>query len=95
MHPLLAGFFLAWRERTKYAKDSDYVFPSVKLRGKKSAVRVHHGAEILAPGSHHRGMGWIVGWKFPLFATKFLRMMVAREGVEPPTPAFSGLRSTT
>jgi len=35
MHPLLAGFLLAWRERTKYAKESDYVFPSVKLRGKK------------------------------------------------------------
>jgi integrase len=24
MHPLLAGFPLAWRERTKYAKESDY-----------------------------------------------------------------------
>ena len=35
-------------------------------------------------------MGWIVGWKFPLFATKFFGMMVARDGVEPPTPAFSG-----
>ena len=42
-----------------------------------------------------RIMGWIVGWKFPLFATKFFEMMVARDGVEPPTPAFSGLRSTT
>src|SRR5215469_4269007 len=35
MHPLLAGFLLAWHERTKYTKESDYVFPSVKLRGKK------------------------------------------------------------
>ena len=26
---------------------------------------------------------------------KFFRIMVARDGVEPPTPAFSGLRSTT
>ena len=25
----------------------------------------------------------------------WLQMMVARDGVEPPTPAFSGLRSTT
>jgi hypothetical protein len=25
--------------------------------------------------------------------TKFFRMMVARDGVEPPTPAFSGLYS--
>ncbi len=35
MHPLLAGFLLAWRERTKYAKNGDFVFPSVKLKGKK------------------------------------------------------------
>jgi hypothetical protein len=28
-------------------------------------------------------------------STKFFGMMVARDGVEPPTPAFSGLRSTT
>jgi len=40
-----------------------------------------------------RIMGWIVGWKFRLSAAKFLRMMVARDGVEPPTPAFSGLYS--
>ena len=31
----LAGFLLAWRERTKYAEEGDYVFPSVNLRGKK------------------------------------------------------------
>jgi integrase len=35
MHPLLAGFLLAWRERTPYVKDNDFVFPSVKLKGKK------------------------------------------------------------
>lgn len=32
--PVLAGF-LAWRERTPYAKDGDYVFPSFRLKGKK------------------------------------------------------------
>src|SRR5207237_3817844 len=35
MHPLLAGFLLAWRERTRYPNDNDYVFPSVRLGGKK------------------------------------------------------------
>src|SRR5207253_3093058 len=35
LHPLLAGFMLAWRERTHYPRDNDYVFPSVKLGGKK------------------------------------------------------------
>src|ERR1700685_4197912 len=35
MHPVLAGFLMAWRERTPYAKDSDFVFPSFRLKGKK------------------------------------------------------------
>ncbi len=51
MHPLLAGFLLAWHERTKYAKESDYVFPSVKLRGKKP---LSASIMALAPRSHKR-----------------------------------------
>src|ERR1700682_1861145 len=35
MHPLLAGFLLVWREKTPYAKDNDFVFPSTRLKGKK------------------------------------------------------------
>jgi integrase len=35
MHSVLAGFLMAWRERTPYAKDDDYVFPSFRLKGKK------------------------------------------------------------
>ena len=40
-------------------------------------------------GSNLRIVGWIVGWEFSPKAAKFFRMMVARDGVEPPTPAFS------
>jgi hypothetical protein len=42
-----------------------------------------------------RIVGWIVGWEFRLLVAKSFGMMVARDGVEPPTPAFSGLRSTS
>src|SRR5258707_1240392 len=35
MHPLLAGFLLAWREKTSYARENDFVFPSTRLKGKK------------------------------------------------------------
>jgi integrase len=35
MHPVLAGFLMAWRERTPYAKDNDFVFPSFRLKGRK------------------------------------------------------------
>jgi len=36
-------------------------------------------------------LGGIVGGKFRRCAAKLFRMMVARDGIEPPTPAFSGL----
>jgi hypothetical protein len=39
-----------------------------------------------------RIVGGIAGGKFRVRAAKFFGMMVARDGVEPPTPAFSGLR---
>ncbi len=35
MHPLLAGFLLAWREKTTYPRDEDFVFPSTRLNGAK------------------------------------------------------------
>jgi Phage integrase family len=35
MHAVLAGFLMAWREKTPYAKDDDYVLPSIRLKGKK------------------------------------------------------------
>jgi integrase len=35
MHPVLAGFLMAWRERTPYAKNKHYVFPSFRLKGRK------------------------------------------------------------
>ena len=35
MHPLLAGFLLALRDKTPFGKDTDFVFPSVRLKGKK------------------------------------------------------------
>jgi integrase len=35
MHPLLAAFLQAWHEQTPYAKPTDFVFPSFKLKGAK------------------------------------------------------------
>ena len=45
--------------------------------------------------SSMRIVGGIVGGEFRACAAKPFRMMVARDGVEPPTPAFSGLDSTS
>jgi hypothetical protein len=51
----------------------------------------HGEGSVRNRGSDLRIVGWIVGWKFRLCATKSFEMMVARDGVEPPTPAFSEL----
>jgi len=68
---------------------------------------LHAGCARQVPGTAHGGqnspahrassvriMGWIVVWKIRLSAAKFFGMMVARDGVEPPTPAFSGPKLT-
>ncbi len=38
MHPLLAAHLLAWRKETLYPSDDDFVFPSLRLKGKKPPV---------------------------------------------------------
>ena len=38
MHPLLAAHLLAWRKETLYPADEDFVFPSLRLKGKKPPV---------------------------------------------------------
>jgi hypothetical protein len=53
----------------------------------------HGDGSMRNHGSDLRILGWIVGWEFSSKAAKCFRMMVARDGVEPPTPAFSGLAS--
>jgi integrase len=35
MHPVLAGFLMAWRERSPYAQNTDYAFPSFRLKGRR------------------------------------------------------------
>jgi hypothetical protein len=35
MHPLLVEFLLARRDKMPLVKDTDFVFPSVRLKGKK------------------------------------------------------------
>ena len=34
LHHLLARHLLDWKQRTPYAADSDFIFPSLKARGK-------------------------------------------------------------
>lgn len=56
MHPLLAGFLLAWREKTPYAKDNDFVFPSTRLKGKKPLSASTLAQKCLRPAAVKAGV---------------------------------------
>jgi integrase len=145
LHSLLADFMRAWKGQTPYPQPQDWVFPSLKLRGRrpraanmlvqdhirpaavKAGVLAH--TDTFRFGFHnlrHSLASFLVRTKtdpktvqallghadvkttLQLYShsvsedprteamsrkpTKRLKRMVARDGVEPPTPAFSGTR---
>ena len=65
----LAGFLLAWRERTKYGKESDYVFPSVKLRGQKPLSASIMVQKYLCPAAISAGVIPATGRDASVFTT--------------------------
>jgi integrase len=56
MHPILAGFLMAWREATPFAKDNDYVFPSFRLKGKKPLSASIMAQKYLRPAAVKAGV---------------------------------------
>ena len=49
MHPILAAILKNWRRETPYAKDEDWVFPSLKLRGKQPRTASTIVADYIRP----------------------------------------------
>ena len=60
----------------------------------KSALMKHVKQLVLTPRERPSGPVFEVSGAFDLLGNKDVMPVVARDGVEPPTPAFSGLRST-
>ena len=56
MHPVLAGFLMAWRERTPYAEDDDFVFTSSRLKGKKPLSASIMVQKYLRPAAINAGI---------------------------------------
>jgi hypothetical protein len=59
MHPLLAGFLLAWREKTQYAKDCDFRVSKRKAQGQEAGLRQRSEWNLpcLAGSSHDSALG--------------------------------------
>jgi integrase len=51
LHPLLAQFIVRWKQKTTYSRQRDWVFPSVRLKGKQPRVASMLVEDYLRPAA--------------------------------------------
>jgi integrase len=56
LHPLLAEFMIRWKEKTRYSKPTDWVFPSLRLKGKQPRVANMLVEDYLRPAAAKAGI---------------------------------------
>ena len=56
LHPLLAEFMLLWKQKTPYSQSSDWVFPSLRLKGKQPRVANMLVEDYLRPAAVKAGI---------------------------------------
>lgn len=56
LHPLLSEFMLCWNRRTPYSQPSDWVFPSIRLKGKQPRVANMLVEDYLRPAAMKAGI---------------------------------------
>lgn len=56
MHPVLAAHLQQWREQSLYPKESDWIFPSLKLKGKKPRTASIAAQDYLRPAAVKAGV---------------------------------------
>jgi integrase len=56
MHPALAAYLKQWREQSLYNRDSDWMFPSLKLKGTKPRVASIAAQDYLRPAAVKAGV---------------------------------------
>ena len=56
LHPLLSEFMLRWNRRTPYSQPNDWVFPSIRLKGKQPRIANMLVEEYLRPAAMKAGI---------------------------------------
>jgi integrase len=56
MHPVMAAFLTQWREISLYPDDGDWVFPSLKLKGRKPRAASSAAQDYLRPAAVKAGI---------------------------------------
>jgi integrase len=87
LHPALAAHLRSWREQSPYAKDGDFVFPSLKARGRVPLSASIFVADHLRPAAKKAGVPIEDGQRFGLHNLRhsLSNWLVNKAKVEPKT----------
>ena len=87
MHPVLARHLRDWHGQTPYAKETDFVFPSLKSRGRVPLSASIFVADHLRPAAKKAGVQIADGQRFGLHNLRhsLSNWMVNKAKVEPKT----------
>ena len=86
-HPVLAGHLRVWQQQTPHAKPTDFVFPSMKARGRKPLYASSFVADHLRPAAKKAGVLIQDGQRFGLHNLRhsLSNWLVNKAKVEPKT----------
>jgi integrase len=87
LHPLLAGHLRAWQRQTPHANETDFVFPSLRARGRKPLCSSVFVADHLRPAAKKAGVHIEDGQRFGLhnLCHSLSNWLVNKAKVEPKT----------
>src|SRR5207248_9844570 len=87
LHPVLSSHLRSWREQSPYAKDGDFVFPSLKARGRVPLSASVFVADHLRPAAKKAGVPSKDGQRFGLhnWRHSLSNWLVNKAKIEPKT----------
>lgn len=87
LHPALAGHLRAWQRLAAHAKDSDFVFPSMRAEGRKPLYASSFVADYLRPAAKKAGVLIQDGQRFGLHNLRhsLSNWLVNKAKIEPKT----------
>jgi integrase len=87
LHSVLAGHLRSWHQQTSHAKNTDFVFPSMREIGKKPLYASSFVADYLRPAAKKAGVQIADGQRFGLHNLRhsLSNWLVNKAKVEPKT----------
>ena len=87
LHPVLAAHLRAWQRQTPHAKEADFVFPSMRARGRKPLCSSVFVADHLRPAAKKAGVHIEDGQRFGLHNLRhsLSNWLVNKAKIEPKT----------